>query len=288
MKTGTRSRRVGIGALVTTLSMVIASPASAAEAVDQSNVVAAGIASAQIINNFWSQTFTAGVSGTASMIELDLAGTDDPAPGNLVVEVREVSGGVPTTGTPLASATLTEADIPDDFVLNDVTWTPVQLSFEQTAGSQYAIVLNAPDASNSCGTSPCGYRWRFSGENQYAAGGLLFSADGTSWADNPGLDAGFRTYVNDAPEPAPTVQDLADDVTALGLSDRDTNSLLKPLELAQKHLDAGRLDQGCAKIDQFAGRVSSMAADGTISQADADALLADTQAVKDDLGCPTA
>lgn len=277
MRTGTDSSRVAFGLTAITMALTLAVPATAADVLDQSNEVTAGIAAARITNNYWAQTFTAGVDGTMSLLELDLAQNGDPAAGDLVVEVRTVVGGVPSEDV-LASATVTSTEIPDDF-----GWVQVPVSVSQLAGQQFAIVLTAPDAGSDCGGAGCGYRWHFN-VDAYAGGAFQFSQTGNSWMDAGSLDTGFRTYVFSADE-EPTLDSLGDDVAALGLARKDANSLFRPLAGAQKHLDAGRLNQGCAKIDQFADRVASMSGD-EIDPADAEALIDDAAAVKADLGCP--
>jgi hypothetical protein len=70
-----------------------------------------------------------------------------------------------------------------------------------TAGTQYAIVLSAP---NAAGFPSAFYVWAFALENPYPGGRLILSlTSGSSWGDDAfvldDVDATFKTYVTPAP-----------------------------------------------------------------------------------------
>jgi uncharacterized repeat protein (TIGR01451 family) len=147
------------------------------------------------------QTFTAGVSGSLSRIDLNLFCVFcSAAPPPMIVSVRATSGGLPT-GADLASTTLTITD-----------WSGTQAWYSAnfsapttvTARTQYAIVIRTSTAyssgniafSDSAVSST-------SGNDVYAGGTLDFSLNGgSSWSVEtgpyPSVDGGFKTYVGGA------------------------------------------------------------------------------------------
>lgn len=170
----------------------------AAATLDQSQTTADGYAAIQFTNDE-AQTFTAGIIGNLSQVDLELSRTGSP--GDLVVQIRTVSGGVPS-GTILASMTVAEASV----TLSDVSfdWISVPLSapVAVTAGTQYAIVLTAPAAPPCCD----GYKWAASFQDPYPGGTLAqLSGSGAAWQSIPSVDFAFKTYVTPL-GPAPNAQ----------------------------------------------------------------------------------
>jgi hypothetical protein len=174
-------------------SLATAVPASAAGSLDQSqNNASAGTEC--LCEPFFSlgQTFTAGITGNLDQVDLLLYRAGSP--GNLTVQIRTVSGGVPSN-TILSTATVAESSVP----VGDPGWVSVPFSVPaiSTAGTQYAIVLSAPGVSSA---SPL-YGWGTALGNPYAGGDAVTSVDsGANWfpligPDNTSLDRAFKTYV---------------------------------------------------------------------------------------------
>jgi hypothetical protein len=144
--------------------------------------------------HFVAQTFTDGVSGRLD--QLDLAVT---RPGAIVivpltVEIRTVSGGVPSNVV-IGGATVPAASVPQGFPAGFFS-VPLSPSVPVSAGVQYAIVLR----SASCGFSNC-YLWGLGiGTNPYPAGLALGSVPGGPWTPPiANTDFAFKTYVATAP-----------------------------------------------------------------------------------------
>jgi HYR domain len=179
-------------------ALVSAFPASAAGTLDQSQSSdSAGTECLCEPFTRLAQTFTAGRTGDLDRIDLLLYRVGSP--GDLTVQVRTASGGVPSEVV-LATASVAAASVPD------AGWVSVPLSspISSTAGRQYAIVLSAPGASSA---SPF-YGWGSALGDPYAGGDALTSVDsGGSWNPliGPGdlrLDRAFNTYVG-VPDVAP-------------------------------------------------------------------------------------
>jgi hypothetical protein len=180
--------------------------------------------------HWWAQTFTAGISGQLDQVDLLLRRGGDP--GDLTVEVRTVSGGVPSS-TVLASETVAPASVPT----GAPGWVSVALSplAPSSAGTQYAIVLSAPSADPFSGNL---YFWSAKGGDPYFAGQALLSADGgATWGGQPG-DLAFKTYVAAVNAPpdcsgvsaspgtlSPATRDQFKTITLSGASDPDGDAL---------------------------------------------------------------
>jgi hypothetical protein len=157
----------------------------------QTSSPAAGVG---ITTTSWAgQTFTAGISGLLSRVDVDLAcyqctGTTP----DLTVSLRATAGGMPT-GPDLATATITGFSAGADAYYTAVFSPPLAV----TAGTQYAIVIR-PTSDPSQGI---GYVWLSTNNDAYAGGTLVYSLDpgGTAWNNQVGggtVDALFRTYVD--------------------------------------------------------------------------------------------
>ena len=139
------------------------------------------------------ETFTAGITGQVDQVDLALSEMGPPT-ADLIVEIRSVSGGVPTS-TVLASTSIPNTGIPavDAFV-------PITFASQAsvTAGMQYAIVA-------SSATPPgLNYRWAEAATaNPYAGGNAVNMAPASSgiWNTAP-QDLAFKTYVVPPVSPA--------------------------------------------------------------------------------------
>jgi hypothetical protein len=154
------------------------------------------------------QTFTAGISGSLTGVELYLTALDATTPPTLTVQIESTTSGVPD-GTVLATTTVATSDI---------SFTPgwVSATFATppavTAGTMYAITL--PDLPQA-DVSPW-LVWGLDSETSGAytdyTGGDAYASVAGSWAsmftilndgDTGAADLAFRTYVQ-APVATPT------------------------------------------------------------------------------------
>jgi hypothetical protein len=136
------------------------------------------------------QTFIAGQSGILRAVAIDI----DPGwGGEIRVEIRKVSNGVPTD-TVLANHHLSFDELQAlaaDPLGYQITLPDIYI----TAGKKYAIVVNYTSYSND--VIPQGM-WFGAQGNHYAGGAAFTAADGDSlqWAREPdGRDLHFRTFV---------------------------------------------------------------------------------------------
>jgi len=146
------------------------------------------------------QSFTAGVSGQLTKVELPLT-RFDPLTGGPVVELTAAVRGLPT-GPVLASAVIPPAAVPAS---PTIAWVPVPLPGPVTVseGQQYAIILRPP-ANAAPGWLVL---WQADVPGTYAGGTVASAEDNGPWTLGweplflP-ADAGFRTYVEVAPPPS--------------------------------------------------------------------------------------
>src|SRR5262249_13492736 len=119
------------------------------------------------------------------------------SPGDLTVQIRSVSGGVPSS-TVLAAATVPESSVTPEGVPVWVS-VPFAIPAASSAGTQYAIVISAPGID--CGFV-C-YQWGADAtlSDPYAGGEALDSVDsGSTWfSPGVGSDRVFRTFVATLP-----------------------------------------------------------------------------------------
>ena len=90
--------------------------------------------------------------------------------------------------------------------------------------------------------------------------------------------------VNEPVVEAPTIPELIESVEGLELPRGLENSLVKKLENAQKNLDKGDLDEACEKLGSFIDQVAAQSGK-KIDPADAEALIADAEAIRFSIGC---
>jgi Ca2+-binding RTX toxin-like protein len=129
---------------------------------------------------FIGQTFTAGLSGDLTGVNVSVgAGTEEPLT-DLRVAIRPVVNGTPGS-TELGATVLRRSS---SSMAQRITFpTPIHVD----AGHEYAIIVNyvGPDSTGG---------WDGSVDNQYTRGHLVdLSADG--WRIYPTYDVFFRTYV---------------------------------------------------------------------------------------------
>jgi hypothetical protein len=205
------------------LAMVLAGPVAAGGTLDQ-EVTSSTTDSDQVLFLFpAAQVFTAGKTGQLDQVDLRLnqynpSGSSD-AGGDLTVEIWTVTGGLPATPIPGAIATVLESAIP--LAVN--TWVQVSISAPSVAGTQYAIVLTAPDSDAAC-FEGC-WRWLNDDSNPYAGGQSYQSVDETAsgWTAQAGRDMDFTTYVTapaatNLPNAAMATPEPSSPATALGFA----------------------------------------------------------------------
>lgn len=177
-------------------TVTLAGSAMADPVIDQQAAVSdqgAGYSAWVMENQTMAQPFTAGMTGALTRADISVAPWSSTQ-SNLLVEIYEMSGGVPV-GSALASSAVPVADIQamqTDRNLNTLTVnfsSPAQVS----SGSQYAIV-----ASTSAGE---GYHWFMSStdwtyENEWSLYGDTrpSGVSGTSW--NMFLAGAYVTWVD--------------------------------------------------------------------------------------------
>ena len=128
------------------------------------------------------QTFTPSISGTLSRITIWLykGGTDS----NIIVYVYAVDGNKKPTGSPLATETLTYANMvsSSDGVETDIEFSsPATL----TAGTEYAIVFDD-------GISHLIYYFQ---SDEYSGGAYVWSVDGIDWSTSLTDTIYFKTFI---------------------------------------------------------------------------------------------
>ena len=140
------------------------------------------------------QTFTANLSGLLDQVDIGVASS---APNvDLTVQIRTVAASGAPTETVLASATVPKANA----LGNHWGWVEVPFSLPASviAGTQYAIVLTAPNSGSSVGNN---YEWFTGGPSLTYPGGTPWQRllpDGWSvvfFGVGDPVDFAFKTYV---------------------------------------------------------------------------------------------
>lgn len=203
-----RLARTALAAGLGTALALVPGVVSAAGTLDQQQPTTG--TSAAFVNSTHSvaQTFTAGLTGALDQIDLAVNGTQNTTP--LLVEIRDVDGSGDPGATVLATASLTQADVPDEgFPAVTIPKTFVAVPFATpapvVAGTQYAIVLY----------SSGGYAWA-TVPDAYAGGKNVDSLSSppaaNSWEDEScsafnqsTCDTAFKTYVTPGGDPTQLV-----------------------------------------------------------------------------------
>ena len=171
-------------------------------AVDQQNAITSIFGTPFNTTAWVGQSFTPALSGRLTRVDVNLfcsfcSGT----PPSILVGVRATSGGLPT-GPDLATATIPPIAISGQAFYSAIFATPATL----TAGTQYALVLrpSTNPVSGKIGLTRAGTN--SAGDDVYAGGALLNSANGGStWtvqafsSSDPTKttgDASFMTYIH--------------------------------------------------------------------------------------------
>jgi hypothetical protein len=172
---------------------LVASPGDAvlvnAANIDQVNTSVANPATFDS-TNWFGQTFTAGITGQLTAVDVDMAcNLCSGVTPNVTISIQATSGNLPV-GPDLATASIPFSSATAGY-LNAAFVAPLNV----TAGTQYAIVVRAA-ANPASGT----YTYFVSGgtaNNPYLAGRRVISVNsGGTWTAPNLRDIGFRTYVN--------------------------------------------------------------------------------------------
>lgn len=190
MPSSSSLRRV-IGLIASAAALIVAAPAQATGTLDQQQPNIDG--QIQITQSVWlGQTFTAGITGALDQVDLaleQLAGPGSSLP--VTVQIRTVSGGLPSSTILSSTSTTVSNDVFHAFVS-----IPLATRVAVTSGTPYAIVVGTSVGS---GLLPVGG----GAGDPYPAGGPGSSTDsGATWSVLAGLDLSFRTYVSTAPAAA--------------------------------------------------------------------------------------
>lgn len=193
-----RSRVLAV-TLFSLAGLLVLVPTAAAGTLDQSQPVINTNATVFVSDEIpEAQTFTNGLSGGLDQVDIAIGRTAGFIAAPLVVQIRAVSGGVPS-GPALAGASIPAANVPVAFFPSAFYSVPFASPAPVTAGVQYAIVVS----SLSCGLGNC-YEWAPGPVGDpYPAGTGLNSQDfGATWAPINAFgstDFPFKTYVLQAP-----------------------------------------------------------------------------------------
>jgi hypothetical protein len=198
-----------------TLALLAGMRADASAAVDQSQLSSNFTAALQGgPNGPTGQSFTAGVTGRLSEVDLYTRGNIANGSNNVNWEVRAGNG---AGGTILGSSSSTFPPLTFDFA-NDVATLAFDtggLNINLTAGSTYTFLITSVGGS---GDLPTRGVLAQHGTNPYAGGRAY---EGAYPGDFPNNDLGFRTHV--VPEPASGTLLGAGAFVLLGLRRRATN-----------------------------------------------------------------
>lgn len=142
------------------------------------------------------QVFTAGITGRLDRLDLHLSTGFGPSGGipgtltdDLTVQIWTVTAGAPGSPISGASATVLRSAVP----FGPAKWIQVSIDVPSVAGTQYAIVLSAPDATLGACPDTC-WQWLTDDDNPYAGGPSYYRYCCGSWVAQ-GRDFNFKTYV---------------------------------------------------------------------------------------------
>jgi hypothetical protein len=188
-------KRVLVIAPLVSAAMLAIVPSTSAGTLDQSQPgIRTNAATIVSDNSPKAQTFTSGLTGGLDQVDIAIGRTASFITATLVVEIRAVSGGIPS-GPPLATANIPAANVPEAQFPAAFYSIPFASPAPVTAGVQYAIVAS----SSSCGLANC-YMWALGpvGDPYPAGSGLVSQDFGATWTPLNGFgstDLPFKTYV---------------------------------------------------------------------------------------------
>ncbi len=189
----------GFAAVV--LGLLVSPVGATAGTLDQSQTNLSGGAGAVGASQQGAQTFTAGIAGGLDQIDVHIGratsfpGVPEPVTcgdsSGLTAQIRTVTAGGTPSETVSASSTVAATAVPAD----SSGWVSIPFATPAavSSGTRYAVVLVAPGATCTDGSSP--YSWSFSAGNLYAAGQLFVRPSGGAWEAQANSDGAFRTYV---------------------------------------------------------------------------------------------
>ncbi len=178
------SRVVAATSIALAGAVIVCPIASAAGTLDQSVETSSGGYGPTIVGQVVGQSFTAGITGQLSHVELSVTVPGTPA-NPFTLYLYQASGGLPT-GAPLASTSVPAGDFA---ITVNITPTWVDFVFTNpttvTAGTEYVLTESMVGG---------GQYSVYYGVAGYSGGSAVYD-NGGGWAVNVGLDLMFRTYV---------------------------------------------------------------------------------------------
>ena len=180
---------IRVSAIAVAVAIGVISPAQAASTLDQDIAFSTSDCNTEVYSGAGiGQTFTAGLSGPLTSVEVFLVDVDE-RPGTepgLTVALASTSSGLPV-GVALAASTIPDSDVPSVPGVVTVTFSsPATV----TAGEQYAILITTSETYNN-------YKWCGDGADTYSGGtGLDDAAAGRNWRQLAYKDMSLRTYVD--------------------------------------------------------------------------------------------
>ena len=158
----------------------------------------------QVNSVIWAQTFTVGVNGLLSELDLKIHKEGFPSE-PLLVDIRTVSGGVPSF--PDSGANILESWSISPALLgfgllgaDEFVRTALPNPIAVTTGDQLAIVLRSDQPAS--GLSPS-YRWQGLTTGPGYSGGATYLKGSTAWGIH-GSDRAFQTFVDVPVVPEPS------------------------------------------------------------------------------------
>ncbi len=153
------------------------------------------------------QTFTVGVAGTLDHVDV-LMHESSTGSGDLAIDIRPTSGGVPVENNALvlASGSIASASFPQFPPDQSFAW----VSLDVSAANIYVMPGEVLAISMTPASSDGAFGWAGSSFSGYVRGQTFAREPASSWEVNPpsdlipGFTYGFKTYVN-TPEPSTIV-----------------------------------------------------------------------------------
>lgn len=195
---GAGFRLPGLALGLALAAMLAVVPSANAGTLDQSQPTIGSGAAFVSDANLEAQTFTSGLTGGLDQVDIAIGRATPSITASLVVEIRAVSGGVPS-GPPLASASIPAASVPVAFFPTAFYSVPFASPAHVTAGAHYAIVVS----STSCGFGNCYMEALGPVGDPYPAGaGYNSQNSGATWTLLNAFgttDFPFKTFVATGP-----------------------------------------------------------------------------------------